>query len=358
MGPCQETGFRLVKFPRQVTSPRYSRPPPPLRPIDLIPPHPFSNPLGSPQNPKNLPLPKLPHFLFTLPMKPLLRWIAAAALALSFNAHAADVGVGKSFKGPLGLQLYSLRADFTKNVEQALDITKQFGFKDVELAGTYNLPPEKFKALLAKNGFNPVSGHFPYARFKTDAHEIAHEAEELGLKFAGCAWADHKTRGKYTIEEAREAVKVFNAAGAELKEHGIQFFYHCHGFEFAPTGNGDETFMDILIKETNPEHVAFEMDVFWVVHPGHDPVKWLQKYPGRWQLMHVKDMRKGTKTGDFTGGTDVKNDVAIGTGLMDWPAILKAAQKSGVKYYFIEDESPTVKEQIPVSLKYLSEVTF
>jgi sugar phosphate isomerase/epimerase len=144
-----------------------------------------------------------------------------------------------------------------------------------------------------------------------------------------------------------------------LKEHGdVQFFYHCHGFEFAPTGKGDETFMDILIKETDPQYVAFEMDVFWVVHPGHDPVKWLEKYPGRWKLMHVKDMKKGTKTGEFTGGTDVKNDVAIGTGMMDWPAILKAAQKSGVEYYFIEDESPTVKDQIPVSLKYLSEVKF
>ena len=116
--------------------------------------------------------------------------------------------------------------------------------------------------------------------------------------------------------------------------------------------------MDIMIRETDPKLVTFEMDTFWVVHPGHDPVKWLQKYPARWQLMHVKDMKKGTKTGDFSGGSDVKNDVAIGTGMMDWPAILKAAKKSGVKYYFIEDESPTVKDQIPVSLKYLSEVKF
>ncbi len=211
---------------------------------------------------------------------------------------------------------------------------------------------------LKERGLKPVSGHWGYGQFKKDPHAVAHEAEALGLKYAGTAWADHKTRGKYTIEEAREAVKVFNEAGKALKEHGIQFFYHCHGFEFAPTGNGDETFMDILIRETDPKLVAFEMDTFWVVHPGHDPVKWLQKYPGRWQLMHVKDMRNGTKTGDFSGGSDVKNDVAIGTGMLDWPAILKAAKKSGVKYYFIEDESPTVKEQIPVTLKYLSEVKF
>ena len=80
--------------------------------------------------------------------------------------------------------------------------------------------------------------------------------------------------------------------------------------------------------------------------------------PGRWELMHVKDMRKGTPTGLFTGGTDVKNDVAVGTGMLNWPEILKAAKKTGVKYYFIEDESPSVKEQIPVTLKNLSEVKF
>jgi sugar phosphate isomerase/epimerase len=275
--------------------------------------------------------------------------------AICLAATAADVGTGKSFKGPLGLQLYSLRADFAKNAEMGLDLTKEFGFKEVELAGIpAGMTAEQFKGHLEKRGLRPISGHFPYATFKSNPEAIAKDAKALGLKYAGCAWADHK--GDYDLEEAKETVEVFNKAGEVLQKNGIQFFYHCHGFEFAP--NGDETFMDYLIKNTDPKKVAFEMDVFWVVHPGHDPAKWLEKYPGRWQLMHVKDMRKGTETGKFTGGTDVKNDVAIGTGMMDWPAILKAAQKTGVKYYFIEDESPTVKEQIPVSLKYLSEVKF
>jgi sugar phosphate isomerase/epimerase len=292
-------------------------------------------------------------------MKSLLRWIGVAALAGVLSVGAAEaVGVGKSFKGPLGLQLYSLRADFTKNPELGMDETKQFGFQDVELAGTYNMAPEKFRAELEKRGLRAVSGHFAYADYKKDPESIAKQAKALGLKYAGCAWADHKDRNKYTMEEAQDAVQVFNHAGEVLKKEGIQFFYHCHGFEFAPTGNGDERFMDVIMKNTDKKNVAFEMDVFWVAHPGQDPVKWLEKYSGRWQLMHVKDMRKGTETGLYTGGTDVKNDVAIGTGTLDWPAILKAAKKEGVKYYFIEDESPTVKEQIPVSLKYLSEVKF
>jgi len=87
-------------------------------------------------------------------------------------------------------------------------------------------------------------------------------------------------------------------------------------------------------------------------------VKLLDKYKGRWELMHLKDMKKGLKTGSLTGKTDVTNDVTLGTGQMDWPAILKAAKRSGVKWYFIEDESPTSTEQIPQSLKFLETVKY
>jgi sugar phosphate isomerase/epimerase len=109
---------------------------------------------------------------------------------------------------------------------------------------------------------------------------------------------------------------------------------------------------------TKPEFVRYEMDVFWIVHPGQDPVKLLEKYGSRFELMHVKDMKKSTQTGDLTGKSDVKNDVTLGMGMMDWPAILKAAQRAGVKWYFIEDESPASAQQIPLSLRYLERVKF
>ena len=100
------------------------------------------------------------------------------------------------------------------------------------------------------------------------------------------------------------------------------------------------------------------MDIFWIVFPGQDPVKLFEKYPKRWQLAHLKDMRKGTATGSLSGGTDVKNDAALGAGQMDMPAILRAAKKAGVKWYFIEDESPWSETQIPQSLTYLEQVKF
>ncbi len=278
-------------------------------------------------------------------MKSIARSLLAGALALAAVLSSARAA---AFKEPVGLQLYSLRAEFTRNVPATLEKVRGFGIRDVELAGTYNLTPEKFKAMLDANKLRPVSGHFPYDRYKTDAEGIARDAKALGLQYAGCAWISHKET--FDEQECRDAAAVFNKAGEVLAKHGIKFFYHCHGYEFRPHGAG--TLFDLLMAETNPKFVSFEMDVFWVVHPGQDPVKLLEKYGKRWALMHVKDMKKGLK-GDLTGKADVTNDVTIGTGQMDWPAILQAAKKAGVKHYFLEDESPTAAEQIPQSKKYL-----
>ena len=123
---------------------------------------------------------------------------------------------------------------------------------------------------------------------------------------------------------------MFNRAGEALAKHGLKFFYHTHGYEFLPYGNG--TLFDLLMSETKPDLVHFQMDVFWIVHPGQDPVKLFEKYGSRFQLMHLKDMKQGTPTGLFTGHSEVTNNVPLGASAR-WPAILKA-RKSGVKWYF------------------------
>ena len=107
-----------------------------------------------------------------------------------------------------------------------------------------------------------------------------------------------------------------------------------------------------MMTETKPECVSFEMDVFWAVHGGADPVKLLRKYGRRFQLMHVKDWRQGA-VGNLTGSAPDADSVAVGTGQVDWPAVLQAAQRAGVKHYFIEDEAVEAVDQIPSSLKHL-----
>jgi sugar phosphate isomerase/epimerase len=139
-----------------------------------------------------------------------------------------------------------------------------------------------------------------------------------------------------------------------LAQHGVKFFYHSHGYEFQPFQDG--TLFDLLMTETKPGLVSFEMDVFWIVHAGQDPVKLLQKYDGRWQMLHLKGMRDSTPTGLLTGHSDVTNDVAVGQGKIDYVPILQEAKKIGVKYYIIEDESPVSEKQIPQSFNYLNTV--
>src|SRR5687768_12725049 len=116
-------------------------------------------------------------------------------LAFATFAYAAEhqVGIGPSFKGPVGLQLYSLRGEFTGNgVPNTLDKVKSYGIKYVETAGTYNLSPEKFREMLKERGLEAVSGHFPFERYKKEPEAIAKDAKALGLKFAGCAWIPHE----------------------------------------------------------------------------------------------------------------------------------------------------------------------
>jgi sugar phosphate isomerase/epimerase len=281
-------------------------------------------------------------------------FMAATMALFSVTANAGPAGTGDSFKGPLGLQLYSLRDQFAKDVPGTMAKVKEFGFTQVELAGTYGKTPEEFNALLKANNLKAVAGHFGYERFRDDPEGVAKEAKALGLEYAGVAWVPHT--GQVNEEWIRETAKVFNRAGEVLAKNGLKFYYHNHGYEFVPHGDG--TLFDLLVAETKPEFVSFQMDVMWTFFPGQDPAKLMTKYGNRWALMHIKDLKKGVATGALTGGTDTKNDVVIGTGQVNWPALLAASKKAGVKYYFIEDESPSVLEQVPQSLKYLEQVKF
>lgn len=291
--------------------------------------------------------------LNAFPFTQALLWLGFGLfIARATAADSRPAGIGPSFKGPVGLQLYSLRAAFAKDVPGTLAKVAGYGLRNVETAGTYGLTPSEFRALLEANKLKPVAGHFPFDAYRTNVDAVIRDAKALGLQYVGCAWIPHE--GEFGEADCQRAIEVFNQAGEALAKAGIKFFYHCHGYEFKPHGAG--TFMDALIQRTKPEHVCFEMDVFWVVHPGHDPVKWLAKYPGRWELMHMKDMKKGTPCGLFTGRSDVNNNVVLGTGVMDWPAILREAARSGLKWYFLEDESDAAAEQIPHSLRYLEQV--
>jgi sugar phosphate isomerase/epimerase len=273
-----------------------------------------------------------------------------ALLAIPLMTTAQD---NPQLKVPVGLQLYSLRTQFQADgVDKTLDKVKELGFKYVELAGTYGKTPTEFKAALEKRGLVPVSAHFGFDLWEKDPEGTAKQAADLGLKFAGVAWITHK--GDLDEATARHAAEVFNKAGKATAAHGIKFFYHNHGYEFAPRPDGT-TLFDLIVKETDPKLVSYEMDILWTVHPGQDPAALLAKYPDRWVLLHLKDLKKGVPTHVFTGNTDLKNDVTLGTGQVKWVPLIEAANKTAVQYAFIEDESPTVLDQLPNILKFLAQ---
>jgi sugar phosphate isomerase/epimerase len=287
------------------------------------------------------------------------RCLFVLSALLSFTAPlcsvAQSVGTSPSFKGPVGLQLYSLRDQIKQQGAAALDFVKAQGFVEVEigLESHYGLTAEAMKAALDARGLKPIAAHASLDFILSQTEKAVAEAKRFGIQYVGVAWAPHKN--PLDEQQVLKIAEGFNQAGKLLKAHGIQFFYHNHGFEFQPYKDG--TLFDLLVQKTAPDLVKFEMDVLWVIHPGQDPVTLLKKYPNRWALMHLKDLRKGAK-GDLSGGTSLDNDVALGSGQADYAAILKAAQKVGVKHFFIEDESPVVLQQIPSSLKFLSSVAF
>ncbi len=275
------------------------------------------------------------------------------ACAMASVAEEKTVGTGASFKGPVGLQLWSLRDSFKKDVPGTLDLVVKMGFKYVELAGTYGKSPAEFKKELDAKGLVAIAGHFGFDRFEKDPEGVAKDAEALGLKYAGCAWIPHKD--PFDEAQCKHDAQIMNKAGAVLAKHGIKFYLHTHGYEFQPYGDG--TLFDLMMKETDPATVFFQMDVTWVVFPGQDPAKLIEKYGARWELMHMKDLKKGVK-GNLSGGTDPNNDVILGTGQTDWKALFQASQKVGTKWYFIEDESSRSVEQIPQSLKFLEQISW
>ncbi len=276
--------------------------------------------------------------------------------AIAIAVRAASPFAGPGFHGPLGLQLYSLRAQFKQDVPRTLDEVHTWGIKYAEayadLLPATKLTPEQLKSQLDARGITLIGSHFGYEKIRDDIDGVARDADAMGLKYVGCAWIPHK--GDFDEKTCREAIATFNHAGEVLAKHGMKFFYHVHGYEFQPYKGG--TLLDLLMKETNPKQVCYEMDIFWIVFPGQDPVALMKKYSTRWELMHLKDMKKGTKTGSLSGGTDVNNDVALGAGQIDMPAVLHAAKKIGVKWYFIEDESSSSEQQIPESVKFLEQV--
>lgn len=276
--------------------------------------------------------------------------ILALAVALMTANHPAMAQKNKKplYTAPFGVQAYTFRKSFPLGVAETLDSIKAMGFTEIE-GGGGKMPAAEFRKLCNDRGITIAGTGTGYENLVKDPQAAAADAKALGASYLMVAWIPHQ-KGAFNLDNAKKAVEDFNTAGKVLKENGITFCYHVHGYEFQPHEKG--TLMDYIIQNTNPQYVSFEMDVLWTQFGGADPVALLKKYGNRWKLMHLKDLRKGVPK-DLTGGTSQENDVALGTGEIDIPGILREANKIGIKHFFIEDESSRVNTQVPQSIAYL-----
>jgi len=267
---------------------------------------------------------------------------------------AANVRTIGTVGAPLGLQLWSLREMAKTDVPGMLALTRQMGITHVETAGLYGMTPAQFAAALNNAGLRATSMHWGYDDFKKRPDTVIAAAKALGARYVGLAWYPHT--GAFTQADAQKAIADFNEFGRTMKAAGLQFFYHNHGYE--PVAFGDGTLLDVIIKGTDPDLVKFEEDVLWTFLPNVDPAALLRKYPGRFKLMHIKDMKPGVARGSLTGGLPDAQQAVIGQGQVNWPDVMAAAKTAGLEYYYIEDETPDPKNNIPPSVTYLESLKF
>lgn len=247
-----------------------------------------------------------------------------------------------------GVVSFSFRQQFAKDVPGTLDLIKDMGITNIEFSSLFGLSARELRQLLDERAMVCTSYGVGYNDLVNNIEQVARDAIALGAKYVRVATIPRD--GMFTLELAQKAVEDFNRAGKYLKEQGLYFCYHNHGFEFVPHEDG--TLYDYMVQNTNPDYVSFEIDLMWTVHPGADPVELLEKYPERFRLMHLKDLRKAV-VGDLTGRTDSENDVVLGTGQVDFPAVLKVAQNTNIEYFYIEDGHPDVVSRVPQSREYI-----
>ena len=272
------------------------------------------------------------------------------ALACTSNLFAAE----GEHKVDVGLQLYSLRNQFPSDVPGTMQLVHEDGISDVEAASFYGKSAQEFRKMLDEHHLHASGAHFQWDQFSKDVDAVIKDAKTLGCEYVTLPWIPHE--GDFTIENAHDAAKKFNEWGKKCADAGLHFTYHPHGYEFRPYQGG--TIFDVMVKEVDPKYANFEIDIFWAYDGGADPVKLMQKYPDRFVQMHLKDMKKGVKTPNYTGHEDTESDVALGTGQINVKAIVEEAVKIGIKHYYIEDESKSSVQQIPVSIKYIRSIGY
>jgi sugar phosphate isomerase/epimerase len=270
-----------------------------------------------------------------------LKLSAAGALG-AFILPETLAAQKKGSKGSvIALQLYTIR-DFMNNKDDVMASLKklsQIGYKQLELAGYaegkfYGFEPKEFKKIVNDLGMEVLSSHtnVESASEVGDAQKVGDDHAAVGAKYAIQPWINPPDR---TIAFYQKTVQQMNEAGRTMKKSGVKFGYHNHNFEFSKV-DGKIPYFDIILPGTDKALVTMELDLFWTTKAGQDPVEIFKKYPGRFELFHVKDMY--TKQDPFFDTVGVNDFAPVGEGVLDFKRIFAESKTAGVKYYVVEQD--------------------
>lgn len=282
-----------------------------------------------------------------------LRTTAFGATVATISSQLPESLFASPYGKPVGLQLYTLRDQLQKDVPGTIAQIAKIGYKDVEIYSLYGKTSSEFKKILSDNGVAASSGHYLLHDVQTNWEKHVDDAQALGLKYMVNAILQPDERRSF--DDFKHLVDVFNKAGETTQKAGIQFCYHNHNFEFKKYGN--TTAYDYLLNSVDPKLVKFEMDCFWVTHAGADPVAYFRKYPGRFPLLHIKDMKDNPAP---SHELDAKMGLfaPVGHGTIHWKRIFIGARQAGMKHYYVEQDycegSPF--EAIKLSYDYLNKL--
>ena len=258
---------------------------------------------------------------------------------------------GKS-KKTIGLQLYTVRDKISANQQETLEKLAQIGYNSLEAAG-YNLNDRTFYGMEPKAFGDLVKGlgmplHSSHTVYELDnAETVCEDAAKTGAKYIIYPYLPDQFREN--LDGYKATAAKFNKMGELAQKHGLKFGYHNHAFEFEQMDG--QIPMDVLVAETDPALVTFELDLYWVTKGGYDPVEYFRKYPGRFELWHVKDMVK----------SEDEFFAPVGQGRIDFEKIFAEKATSGMKYFFVEQDSfrnLDPFESVEISFNYLNEAKF
>ncbi|HEX5236009.1 MAG TPA: sugar phosphate isomerase/epimerase [Silvibacterium sp.] len=274
-------------------------------------------------------------------------FLSTAAAAVAASAIPAQNLFAATATPLIGLQLYSVREDLAKDFPGTLKRVAAVGYREVEAAGFYNHSAGDVKRMMSEVGLRCVSAHYSLDDLLKSTDAIVAYAKALGLEYVICSapWGPDPARlMKYpggpwqwalhamTLDDWKWNADQFNQLGCRMQEAGLKFGYHNHTMAFRKVEGS--TGYRVLLEDTDPRCVTLELDCGWAIAGGQNPAEMLRKYPGRFSMLHLKDLKP------VVAGTGPSERVStvIGSGTVDFRPIFAAAEATGVRHYFVEQE--------------------